>query len=317
MESRRVIELLEQALLKREPLCGITNALRLVNGFGDGMEGLVLEQYNRHFVAQVFDSAWHKHGQTILDFVRERLNAQYFIVKDRTETASPQPEAFRSTVWLDQGSSQTVVEEHGLKFKVDLNDTLNSGLFLDMRRNRALVATQAKGRKVLNCFAYTCSFGVHCRAKGASAVVNVDVSRKSLERGRGNYELNGLVPAPNEFIRADAVEYLERAAKKDNRFDLILLDPPSFARYEGKSFNVKKDLAPLVQSAVAVLNPGGSIFVATNYSLMTHDTLLDMVHAAAGERQLMQVERLGQDADFTSSNLMPESYLVAVLAGIK
>jgi 23S rRNA (cytosine1962-C5)-methyltransferase len=316
MEDKQVIELLEEAIAKRQGLKSVSNALRLVNSFGDGMEGLVLEQYNRHFVAQIFEEERHKHCPAILEFLKNRFNAEYFIVKDRTASASSQPEAFRSTVWLDSGSSQTIVEENGLKFGVDLNDTLNSGLFLDMRRNRAAVAELAKGRKVLNCFAYTCSFGVYCRAKGASGVVNVDVGRKCLDRGRKNYELNGLIAVQNEFIRADAVEYLERAVKKDNRFDLIILDPPSFARHEGKTFSVKKDLAALVRSALKVLNPDGVLFVATNYSLMTHDNLEDMVLDAASldDRKIKKIERSGQDEDFVGSGLMQESCLFAVLA---
>ncbi|MBF0594337.1 MAG: hypothetical protein HQL22_05150 [Candidatus Omnitrophica bacterium] len=100
-------------------------------------------------------------------------------------------------------------------------------------------------------------------------------------------------------------------------FPLILTDPPSFARHEGNTFSVKKALAPLVASAMNVLNPGGVIFVATNYSLMSHDGLCDMVSEAAGERQLQKMERFGQDIDFPGSGLMQESYLVAVLALMK
>lgn len=316
MEKEHVIALLKKAFLKRQPLEGVTNALRLVNSFGDGMEGLVLERYDRHFVAQIFDESWHQHGQTIVDLLKARWHAAYVIVKDRTSSGGAQPEAFRSVIWEDSGSSQTMVEENRLKFGVDLNDTLNSGLFLDMRRNRSTVAALAAGRKVLNCFSYTCSFGVYCRARGASSVVNVDVSRKSLERGRKNYELNNLPFVRNEFIRADAVEYLERAVKKDNRFDMIILDPPSFARYEGKAFSVKKDMPLLVKSAMRVLNPGGILLAATNYSLMSHDDIVDMIHDAAGTREIARTDRSGQDDDFVGSGLMPESYLATVLAEV-
>ena len=314
MDKAQVITLLEQAFAKRDALSSVTDAWRLVNGFGDGLEGLVLAQYGRHFVAQIFDADWHEHGQVLADLLKARFNAEYFIVKDRTASAAAQPEAFRTAVWLDSGSSQTVVQERGLKFGVDLNDTLNSGLFLDMRRNRAMVAALARGRKVLNCFAYTCSFGVHCRAQGASLVVNVDVGRKCLDRGRQNYELNRLPFEKNEFIRADAVEYLERAVRKDNRFGMIILDPPSFARHEGKTFSVKKDMAALVASAMKVLDPGGVIFVSTNYSLMTHEDLEGMILDAAGSLSFGKIDYMGQDEDFVGSGLMQESCLVAVLA---
>lgn len=312
MESN-ILHLLETAIRKREALHLPTNALRLVNGFGDGIEGLVLEQYGRHVVAQVFDERWLKEQAMLTGFVRDRLKAEYFIIKDRTASASSKPEAIRTSVLIADVPSRTIVEENGLKFEVDLNDTLNSGLFLDMRANRRTVTEKAQGRKVLNAFAYTCSFGVHARARGAVAVVNVDISKKTLERGRANYALNGLPSADNEFIRADAVQYLERAVKKDNRFDMIILDPPSFARHEGEVFSVKKDMPKLIGMSIKVLNPGGILFVATNYSEMTHDQLEGMIETESADRVIVGMQRFGQDVDFVGSGLMQESYLAAVL----
>ena len=313
MMEQDILPLLESAIHKRKTLQGHTNAVRLVNGFGDGLEGLVLEQYGRHIVAQVFDEGWLKRQELLACFVKERLRGEYFIIKDRTQSASSKPDAIRSCVLMDGGSSKTIIEENEIKFEVDLNDTLNTGLFLDMRANRKRVTDGAKGRKVLNTFAYTCSFGVYAHAHGAVAVVNVDISRKNLNRGRINYGLNQLPSAENEFIRADAVQYLERAIKKDNRFDMIILDPPSFARHEGEVFSVKKDMPRLIEMAINVLNPDGVLFVATNFSEMSHDHLEGMLETAAGDRTIKKVERLGQDVDFVGSGLMQESYLAALL----
>jgi 23S rRNA G2069 N7-methylase RlmK/C1962 C5-methylase RlmI len=307
------IALLEQALKKREALNDITNARRLVNGVGDKMGGLVLEQYHRHFVAQVFDPAWLSQKEALTNFVKARLGGEYFIVKDRTASSASSPEAFRKEVWIEGALSQTEVTEYGHKFSVELNDTLNSGLFLDMRQNRKLVGEMAKGRKVLNCFSYTCSFGVYCHALGAASVVNVDISQKALTRGCINYSLNKLPVNPDDFVRADAVEYLERAVKIDNRFGLIILDPPSFARYEGRTFRVKKDLQRLIELAFQALLPDGVLFVATNLSELTYDDLLDMVIKVPRQQRVRKIERLGQDVDFPGSGLMPESYLTAAL----
>jgi 23S rRNA (cytosine1962-C5)-methyltransferase len=310
----QVLGLLQEASKKREGLKGLTNAVRLVNGFGDELDGLVLEQHGVHFVAQIFNERWLHEKETLIFFVKE-MGAQYFIVKDRTEGASSNPDAIRFDVWVP-GESSTVVEEYGIKFKVDLNDTLNTGLFLDMRANRHRVAEMSANRKVLNLFAYSCAFGVHCRMNGALSVVNVDVSRKILERARVNYELNGLVPEKNELIRADAVEYLERAVKKDNRFDMIILDPPSFARYEGRTFSVKKDLPHVLEMIVKVLNPNGVLFVATNHSEMLHSNLQNIIKGAARGRALKNVQCLGQDVDFPGTGFMAESCLTAVLADL-
>ena len=318
--DHKTIGLLETAIRKREAIKRYTNALRLVNGLGDGLKGLVLEQYDRHFLAQIFHERWLKEKEALSGFVKTRCDAQYLIIKDRSSSshpAHPGPDAligtFKRSVWIECDISKTIVQEHGLKFEVDLNDTLNSGLFLDMRRNRKVVASLARGGKVLNCFAYTCSFGVHCRSVGASSVVNVDISPKSLSRGRANYELNRLIASRNEFIRADAVQYLKRALVKENFFDMIILDPPSFSRYEGKTFSVKKDLARLIDSAIKILNPDGVLFVSTNFSGLSHTHLEDMVRAAVLKRRIKKVQRLGQDEDFVGSGLMPESYLAALL----
>ena len=314
--DKKTISLLEAAVRKRQPLRSSTNALRLVNGLGDGLEGLVLEQYGRHFAAQLFAKRWLREKEALASFVKEHCQGRYLVIKDRTESVSARPEAFKVSLGIEDDTSETIVRENGLDFAVDLNETLNSGLFLDMRSNRKAVAELAKGRKVLNCFAYTCSFGVYCRVAGALSVVNVDISPKSLGRGRLNYELNQIVPSPNEFIRADAVQYLGLAFKKDNRFDLIILDPPSFARNEGKTFSVKKDLARLIASAIKVLNPCGRLFVATNFSGISQDNLEALVSAAAGERRIKRVQHLRQAEDFPGNGLMPEAYLAALLVEI-
>ncbi|MEI8011104.1 MAG: class I SAM-dependent methyltransferase [Candidatus Omnitrophota bacterium] len=307
-----LLGLLQTAWDKREGLRAVTNAIRIVNGYGDGLDGLVLEQHGHHFVAQVFEERWLDEKEALVHFVKG-LGAQYLVVKDRTQSASSRAEDLTARVWID-GLSSTMVEEFGIKFSVDMNDTLNTGLFLDMRANRRLVAGLAKGRKVLNLFSYTCAFGLHCRKQGASSVVNVDVSRKALDRAKVNYELNGLIPEKNEFIRADAVEYLERGVKKDNRFNMIILDPPSFARFEGKTFIVKKDLPQVVSLCVKLLEPEGVLFVATNHSEMIHSHLQSIIKAAVKGRKVSDMQCLGQDTDFEGSGFMAESCLTAVLA---
>ncbi len=310
--NNSIISLLERAIRKRQPLKRHTNALRLVNGLGDNLNGLILEQYNRHFVVQIFEKRWLKEKEVLNGFVKTSCDGEYLIIKDRTESFSSQPDAFKTSIWSESGIPKTIVKENGLNFEVDLNDTLNSGLFLDMRNNRKIIAALACGKKVLNCFAYTCSFGVYCRAAGAKSVVNVDISAKGLSRGRYNYELNGLAATRNEFIRADAVQYLKRAVDKNNRFDLIILDPPSFARYEGGNFNVRKDLSKIIGSAFEILNPGGFLFVATNFSGFLGKDLEDMVRKTA-RGPIKKIQYLGQAEDFIGSGLMPESHLAALL----
>ena len=311
--DKKTIDLIEAAISRRKPLRKITNALRLVNGLGDGLPGLVIEQYDDRCVIHLFDKRWVARKEPLAEFVASRLGARYLIVKERLDPQALTSEQINASVWIDQAPSRTVVRENGLHFGVDLNDGLNSGLFLDMRRNRKTVAGLTGGRRVLNCFAYTCSFGVYARVSGASSVVNVDISRKSLDRGRENYALNRLDCAEGEFVRADALTYMKLGLKKGNRFGCVILNPPSFARHDGKIFSVKKDFPVLIGTAMKILEPGGIVLAATNFSGLSPQALEAMVVAGGGRERVTSVRKLGQDADFRGSGRMPESYLAALL----
>jgi len=297
--------ILNKAMARRQKLAGLTNAMRLINGAGDGMEGLLIDRYHRHFQVQVLNGHWHSSMDEICRILSKAFPVDYLIVKTRHGLDTKQETLTGST-------PQTIVEEYGIKFEVHLNDGLNCGLFLDMRHNRRMVAGVCKDKKVLNCFAYTCSFGVHARVAGAREVINTDISRKILERGENNYRLNALSSAAGEFIKADSVAYLQRAFKKGNAFDGIILDPPSFARHEGRVFQVKADLPKLMALAAAVLNPGGFLLVTTNYSALSHADLERILARGLNGRKVAHLTRVGQDEDFTGSNTFKESYLAGL-----
>ncbi len=289
--------------------------MRLVNSQGDGLEGLTIDRFNKHFVAHILDARWHPHQKTISNALREHFEVVYLVFKDRTVFGTRSASRIAVDVLISQGNSQTIVEENGLRFHVDLNDHLNQGLFLDMRKNRKLMAYYAPGRAVLNCFAYTCSFGVYCRKFGASSVTNVDISAKFLQKGKENYRLNHLHEGWSEFVRDDAVHYLELAVKRNNLFDIIILDPPSFSRFEGTVFSVKKDMPLLIEKALRALTREGMLFVSTNLSSISRPQLEEWAYIAAKKigRKIIEVNRLGQDIEFRGSGLMKESFLSAVL----
>ncbi|MDE2010316.1 MAG: class I SAM-dependent rRNA methyltransferase [Candidatus Omnitrophica bacterium] len=296
---------LDKAVHRRRKLFSITNAVRLVNGAGDGLPGLLIDRYNKHFHMQVLDDRWQKQTPEILRRLTEALPVEYLVVKIRRGLRF-------ETAQIIPGPSRTLVEEYGLKFEVDLNDGLNCGLFLDMRRNRHMVAKAAAGQRVLNCFSYTCSFGVHALAGAAVEVVNTDISRRCLERGKNNYSINGL-PVPDEgFVKTDAVLFLQRACKKGRRFDIIILDPPSFARCEGGVFQVKRDLPKTIALAADVLGPAGRLLVTTNYSGLDHEDLERMLAQGLHGRRVAHLQRVGQDEDFVGTNSFKESYMVGL-----
>jgi 23S rRNA (cytosine1962-C5)-methyltransferase len=306
---------LKCAFSYRESLGLNTDAMRLVNSRGDGLEGLIIDRFNKHFVVYILDVRWHPHQKTIRDVLCGHFEVVYLVFKDRAVSGPRGASNMAVDVLVGLENSETTVEENGLHFYVDLNDHLNQGLFLDMRKNRKLVASYASGRSVLNCFAHTCSFGVYCRKFGASRVTNVDISAKFLRRGKKNYRLNRLHEGRSEFVRDNAVRYLERVAKRKNLFDIIILDPPSFSRFEGTVFSVKKDTPLLIEKALRALTPAGMLFVSTNLSSVSRPQLEEWACIAAQKtgRKIVEASRLGQDIEFRGSGLMKESFLSAVL----
>jgi 23S rRNA (cytosine1962-C5)-methyltransferase len=292
-----------------------TNAMRLVNSHGDGLGGLIIDRFNKHFVVYFLETVWLSHQQIIQEFLAGSFPVDYLVFKDRTVSDKRDAAQVALKAAIDKAGSSTVVEENGLKFKVDLHDNLNQGLFMDMRKNRRLVASFTKDKAVLNCFAYTCSFGAYCRHAGASRVVNVDISSKFLKIGEENYRLNNLPTGRSEFMREHAVHYVERAAKRNNLFDIIILDPPSFSRYAGKVFSVKKDMPHLIEKSFSALTQSGILFVSTNLSSVSRPQLEEWSYAAAkrAQRKIVETDRLSQDIDFRGSGLMKESFLSALL----
>ena len=307
---------LERAVQKRLDMKLTTDAVRLVNGRGDDLPGITIDRYNKHNVIQVFEAGQEKNLETIERWLTGRFDTDFLIVKYRVSSDGRSLDKPKVRIAIEKSASYCVVEENGCKFQVDLNDTVHTGLFLDMRRNRQLIGSLCKDKSLLNCFSYTCSFGVYARRAKAKQVVNVDISAKALERGKENYRLNDLPVLPEEFVRSSSQDYMNKAQKKGSRFDIVILDPPSFARYDKKVFSVKKDLPSLVERAVKLINPGGHLFVSTNCAGISANQLKnDIIRALPATPKIVKkIHVLGQDADFPGQGTMKESYLAALLA---
>ena len=151
------------------------------------------------------------------------------------------------------------------------------GLFLDQRTNRREVAASSEDARVLNLFAYTCSFSVVAALGRASQTVNVDASGPFLDWGRDNFQLNALERPQDLFWKGDVRDFLKLARKRAERFDLIVLDPPTFSRSRKRPFNVRNELVPLAGQCLELLSPGGKMLVATNLSSWSRDDLAKMV----------------------------------------
>jgi 23S rRNA (cytosine1962-C5)-methyltransferase len=227
------------------------------------------------------------------------------------------------------------VRENGLRFELSFQEGYSVGLFLDQRDNRRRLLTGhiAAGfdlfpdaiqrstattaapspYRVLNVFAYTCAFSV-CAAKAGAHVTSLDLSRKYLDRGRRNFELNGLDPASHDFIYGDASDWLARLAKKGRRFDAVLLDPPTFSQSKHSGvFRAEKDYGKLVRVAAGLLQPGGTLFASTNAAGWEPDAFLAQVRGAlkAEGQRVVREAYAPQPPDFPISRAEP-AYLKTV-----
>jgi 23S rRNA (cytosine1962-C5)-methyltransferase len=237
----------QQAFPARPP------ALRLVDGEGDELPGLIIEDFASRWLAQTTESA----AAPILD---ESLGFRSLYWKKLSVDQKGPPEHIAGEVLTAPFS----IEEFGLRFLVDFQAGYSHGIFLDQRDNRQRVREKAGGKTVLNTFSYTCAFGVAAAAGGARTT-NIDLSQRTLVRGQQNYRLNQLSTNDHEFLAGDVFEYFRRFQRKQRKFDLIILDPPTFSRdRRGKIFRVEADYSALVERALSCLAPGGNLLCCAN-----------------------------------------------------
>lgn len=308
--------LLEKAFSKRSSLLELTDAFRVVNGSDDGFPGVAIDQYGDRFQVQYFGPELLSRDHEIAKAVKKVFAPKFIVSKFRLSPSGKSLEKPEMHVELgSETKSSTVVREGNCRFHVDLLDTVNPGLFLDMRDGRLDVEARARGKEVLNLFSYTCSFAVHARVGGATRAVNADISGKILEKGRENYRLNGLEPLKGEFFKGDSREYLAWCLRKGFKFDGVVLDPPSFSRNKGKVFSVKTDFQPLVAEVAGLLAPGAFFLASTNYSAFTPESLAKETLATVKEQfpQAKIAWARGQGMDFPGSGKRKESALSAVM----
>ena len=308
--------LLEKAFSKRSSLLELTDAFRVVNGSDDGFPGVAIDQYGDRFQVQYFGPELLSREHEIAKAVKKVFAPKFIVSKFRLSPSGKSLEKPEMHVELgSETKSSTVVREGNCRFHVDLLDTVNPGLFLDMRDGRLDVEARARGKEVLNLFSYTCSFAVHARVGGATRAVNADISGKILAKGRENYRLNGLEPLKGEFFKGDSREYLAWCLRKGFKFDGVVLDPPSFSRNKGKVFSVKTDFQPLVAEVAGLLAPGAFFLASTNYSAFTPESLAKETLATVKEQfpQAKIAWARGQGMDFPGSGKRKESALSAVM----
>lgn len=299
-----------------------TDTCRLVNAEGDYLPGLTVERYGDFLMAQLYTESWQPHIKMIAQALRQTFDCHGAYLKYRpqqTRKLEAQGGAGQLIEHLfgEEAPGELTVRENGLCYRIDLDDGLHTGLFLDQRENRRDFMTRVGGKRVLNLFSYTGAFSVAAAVGGASQVVSVDVSEKYLQRARTNFTMNGITVADHQFITADCLRTLRHMLQKGEQFDVILVDPPSFSTTKKGKFSTRGGTAELVTAALGVLKPGGLLVTSSNHQKVTLDDYLKELRrgALAAETNLHVLEVRGQGPDFSAPVTFPEGrYLKYVLA---
>lgn len=299
--------LLRQAADRRYGIARLpdTDAFRLANGAGDGLPGVDVDRYGEHLVVSLSSDEALAAREAILDaafalgpagvYLKMRPKHASVIVDARREEFAP-----RAPLRGAPAPDVFTVHELGLPFRVRLGDGLSTGVFLDQRENRRRVRQLASGARVCNLFAYTGAFTVAAVAGGARSSVTVDVSAGAMAWARENLDAAGADPAQHRLVEADALVWLERLAPREEPFDLVLLDPPSFATTKKSRFSAEGDYRKVAALTFRVLAPGGRLLACTNHRGILRAKFRRFLHEAARDagRDVVQMKDLPDPDDF-------------------
>jgi 23S rRNA (cytosine1962-C5)-methyltransferase len=314
-------ERINTALHLRGPILGLNcpgKACRLISSEADGLSGLTVDRYDRWLVVQFTALGLAQRRELLTSVLTERVQPEGIYL--RTERGIGKLEGLELQDGLLSGQlppGPIVVEEEGLRFLVNLAEGQKTGFYLDQRDNRQAVARLAAGRRMLDAFCYTGGFGLHAIRQGASEVIGVDVSEPALELARENARLNEL--ANISFYRADAFSHLQHLVEAKERFGLIVLDPPKFARARNALEEAMRGYHRLQRLVLRLLEPDGILVTCCCSGLITLSMLEGLLAQLAVEerRDIQILDRRGQGADHPVLATCPESnYLKCLVSRV-
>jgi 23S rRNA (cytosine1962-C5)-methyltransferase len=282
------------------------NTYRLVHGEGDNLPGLVIDCYGKTAVMQAHSVGIHVCRKEIANALMKVMGNRIEHVFYKSETTLPfKAELGQENGFIIGGSDDNTALENGLKFHVDWLRGQKTGFFVDQRENRSLLEKYARGKRVLNMFCYTGGFSFYAMRGGAEQVHSVDSSGKAIELTRANVELNFPGDSRHEAFCDDAFKFLEKAG---NQYDLIILDPPAFAKHRGALHNALKGYTRLNRAALEKIKSGGILFTFSCSQVVTKDNFRNAVFTAAAQskRKVRILHQLHQPADHPVNIYHPE-----------
>ncbi|MFL5763003.1 MAG: class I SAM-dependent rRNA methyltransferase [Bacteroidia bacterium] len=296
-----------------------TNCYRLLFGEGDGLPGFIIDYYNGTAVFQSHSIGIHLTKDELVKALREVMGDQLIAVYDKSEETMPKQAAIKAVngyLWKKDGvSPETVVLENGHKFQVDWEAGQKTGFFLDQRDNRKLLGELSKGKTVLNTFCYTGGFSVYAANEGAKMVHSIDISKKAIELTDRNILLNNI--KNHESFAADTFDFLKH---RENTYDIIVLDPPAFAKHQNVKHNAIMGYKRLNYEAIRQIKPGGLLFTFSCSQVVDKNTFNSTVMAAAIEagRTVRVLYHLSQPPDHSVNIFHPEGeYLKGLVVHVE
>ena len=290
----------------------LTTAFRLFNQEGDGFGGLTVDLYGDYAVFSWYNSYVYQIRQTISEAFRqvfpEVLGAYEKIRFKGLDYES-------AHVYGQEAPDFFTVLENGVLYQVFMNDGLMTGIFLDQHEVRgSLVDGLAMGKSLLNMFSYTAAFSVAAAMGGASQTTSVDLAKRSRELSQAHFQANGISTDDHRFIVMDVFEYFKYAKRKSLTYDVIVLDPPSFARNRKQTFSVAKDYHKLISQSLEILNPGGIIIASTNAANVSRQKFTEQIDKGFAGRSYQILNQYGLPADFAYNKKDESSNYLKVIS---
>ncbi|HEV6596791.1 TPA: class I SAM-dependent rRNA methyltransferase [Streptococcus pneumoniae] len=274
----------------------LTTAFRLFNQEGDGFGGLTVDLYGDYAVFSWYNSYVYQIRQTISEAFRQ-VFPEVLGAYEKIRFKGLNYES--AHVYGQEAPDFFTVLENGVLYQVFMNDGLMTGIFLDQHEVRgSLVDGLAMGKSLLNMFSYTAAFSVAAAMGGASHTTSVDLAKRSRELSQAHFQANGLSTDEHRFIVMDVFEYFKYAKRKDLTYDVIVLDPPSFARNKKQTFSVAKDYHKLISQSLEILNPGGIIIASTNAANVSRQKFTEQIDKGFAGRSYQILNKYGLPADF-------------------
>jgi 23S rRNA (cytosine1962-C5)-methyltransferase len=276
-----------------------TTAFRVFNGEGDGIGGVTIDHYDGHYVISWYSQGIYQYKDLIIKSLCNTAEVKSVYQKKRFD-AKGQYMDEDDFVMGDMPEFPLIVKENGVRFAVYLNDGAMVGVFLDQREVRKTIRDKyASGKKVLNTFSYTGVFSVFAALGGAEKTTSVDLANRSLPKTTEQFQVNGIDPAEQDIIVMDVFNYFKYAAKKEIKYDMVILDPPSFAKSKKFTFSAGKDYKNLLKDAISITEKDGLIVASTNSSSFDMKRFKGFIAAAfketGGSYRLMEEFSLPED----------------------